>query len=388
MEFSVKQLVSAGLLAVVLHGAGAIARAAAPATAPATAPASAPSLPPITMAPVGANDDAVVAHIGDQTISMRELTGPLIDARGLNIAINLARLKLAEKAAQDAKVTVTEADVVRERDDTLKKMFGDADVSDYPQLYQQFLKQQGVTAPEFDIIMRLNSTYRKVAEPMLNPQITEDSLHEAFNALYGEKVKVRMIECSNLQEVQAAKKALDTKSFEDVAREMSRNAATRSSGGDVPAFSRATADLPEAFKSVAFALKDGEVSDPVSVGAALYLIKLEKRLEPTAVKFEDVKESIRNQIHEQAVQATVNDLRRKGDLEVSEALKFDVPVLEQQLRAERNKANQSETEVKGDANIRERLERERKRLTAPDDSVPGTQSLPAPGTTEQTPVAQ
>lgn len=330
-----------------------IARAADPAP---TAPAAVAS---------GASfDDTVVARVGDRIVTMSELNGPLVDAYGLNVLLNLVQLELAQKQAEETKVSVTDADVAAERDFTLKKMFADAEKADYDKLFEQFLTQQRITRPEFDIVMRINANLRKVAEPMLAGKITDDGLQEAFRALYGEKVKVRHIQAANLQEIQEARARLEKEPFEKVARELSRNARTKAAGGDLPEFSRAMVGLPEAFKDAAFALKEGAVSDPIMADGAYHLIKLEKRIAPTAVKFEDVKESIRADLHERAIQATIRELRNQIGAAALKEMKIEIPELQRQFEARREQSKQ-EGSLTEESDIRKQFERERKRATQP-----------------------
>ncbi len=312
----------------------------------------------------GPVDETVVARVGDRAVTMRELNGPLVDAYGLNILLNLLQLELAQKQAEEAKVSATDADVTAERDVTLKKMFADAENADYDELFEQFLGQQRITRPEFDIVMRINANLRKVAEPMLAGKITDEALQEAFRALYGEKVKVRHIQAANLQEIQEARARLEKEPFEKVARDLSRNPRTKTAGGDLPEFSRAMTGLPEAFKDAAFALKEGAVSDPIMADGAYHLIKLEKRIAPTAVKFENVKESIRADLHERAIQATIRELRNQIGTTALEQMKIENPELQRQFEARREK-NKEEGELTKESDIRKQWDRERKRTTQP-----------------------
>ena len=79
--------------------------------------------------------------------------------------------------------------------------------------------------------------------------------------------------------------------------------------GELPPFSREDARLPQNFKDAAFALKVGEVSEPVEAGNAYHLIKLEERVPPKAVKFEMVKDSIRRDLAERATKAVMERIR-------------------------------------------------------------------------------
>lgn len=373
-----KQSLAVLLCAFVVHGICAPANALAadspatttPAANTATTATTAPVISPI-QAPVESMDD-VVARVGDRTVTLRELSGPLVEAYGLNVLLNLVQLELAQQQAETAGVTVTEADVVAERERTIKTMFQDADPSDYDQFYQQFLQQQGISDAEFNIVMRTNATLRNVAEPMLEGKITDEALRDAFNALYGEKVKVRHIQLANLQEVQQAKARLEKESFEQVAREVSRDPRTKAAGGALPEFSRAMQGIPEPLKNAAFALKEGDVSDPIMANDTYHLIKLEKRIPPTAVKFEDVKQSVYEEIHEQAMRATIREFRNQIGRTALEQMKIEVPALQRQFDQRREQASQQGS-LRNEEDIRKQLDEELKRST-------GSDTQPAPAT--------
>src|SRR6185503_18107740 len=119
--------------------------------------------------------------------------------------------------------------------DRLRKQMQD----DNERAFQQFLDNQHKSEAEFNIVIETNAILRKIAEPMLKDKITDDNLREAFGALYGETAECRHIQCATLQEIQQARQRLNSgESFEKVAREMSRNEATRATGGKLPPFSR------------------------------------------------------------------------------------------------------------------------------------------------------
>jgi len=356
-------------------GAGADAERSAPAPAPVAVGPQQQQQPVIakttTQSPAPSPaGDPVVARVGDVVVTMGEIQPTLLEAYGLNVLLNRVRFELAQQMASKAGVTVTDADYAAEREQTFSRMFQDASKEDWPQLQQQFFEQQRITGPEFELVLRLNATLRKIAEPALKDSISEANLETAFRAMYGEKVKVRHIQGSNLQEMQDAKRKLAAgEPFERVAEEMSRNAKTAAVGGLLPEFSRATTDVPQSFKDAAFSLKEGEVSDPVQANNAYHIIRLDARIAPKAVKFEDVKDSIRQELYNRAVQATVRELRAEIDKQARESLIIEHPELKRQFD-ERAKA--AEAEVKGRDGARNQLERERKRLTTRPATAPLT----------------
>ncbi len=336
-----------------------------PSAAP-TAAAPSPAASPSAMsAPL---TDTVVARVNGDVITAKQLYGPLIEAYGLNLLLNLVQLDLAKQDAARQHIAVTPEDVRAELEMTEARMFKDAAKEDYPGLLDQFLTNQRLSRPEFDIVIEINAYLRKIAEPLLKNKISEENLQEAFRQLYGETVQVRHIQCSNLQEVAEVKRRLAAgEAFEAVAKALSRNARTGSLGGELPPFSRSTTGLPQAFKDAAFGLKPGEVSDPVQAEDAYHVIKLERRFAPKAVKFEDVKESIREDLYDRLVQATVKDLRSQLVQQTVQSMQIENPVLKRQF-TERMDKQKSQTQDRDQ--IRKQLERDRERLTTSRPALP------------------
>jgi foldase protein PrsA len=241
---------------------------------------------------------------------------------------------------------------------------------DNAQALDQFLQNQRITRAEFDIVTETNAYLRKIAEPMLAGKISEEHLQEAFRSLYGENVKCRHIECSNLQEINEAKARLEKgEPFAKVAQQMSRNAGTAPRGGELPPFSINTQGLPQAFKDAAFALKnEGDISDVVQAEGGFHLIQLEKRMPPKAVKFEDVKDSLRRDLNARAIDATVKTLRQQLANDAVKNLVINDPVLKEQWQ---EKLDKRDATIRDREQIRKQLQLERERsATQPATTMP------------------
>ena len=346
----------------------------------------------------------VVAEVGGVSVTMDQLQRPLIEGYGLNVLLNLVQLQIARESAARAGAKVTPQDIAKERDQTIEHMFRDSNEKltdkmnalrtknqtaeadkiaeqiqkDNAAAFEQFLTNQHISRAEFDIVTETNAYLRKIAEPMLIGKISEDNLHQAFNTLYGETIKCRHIQCANLGEIQEAKRRLAAgEPFGKVAQDMSRNPGTGPLGGELPAFSLAAPGLPQEFKDAAFALKEGQVSEIVQAEGAYHLILLEKRIAPKAVKFEDVKESIRADLQDRAVQATVKQLRGQLSDQAIANLKINDPILQKQWEERLNKRTAA---IKDREEIRKQMQLERERSAtqpanelAPAGLVPTTQ---------------
>ncbi|MEO6435669.1 MAG: peptidylprolyl isomerase [Tepidisphaeraceae bacterium] len=368
--------------------------------------------------PASASQGPIIATMGPAQVTMDQLQRPLIEAYGLNVLLNLVQLEIARQHAIRAGVKVTPQDVATEREVTIERMFkesnekltdklaaarekGQTDEADKiaqeirkdnEQAFEQFLTNQRITRAEFEIVTETNTVLRKIAEPMLTGKITEENLREAFNALYGETVKCRHIQCANLQEIQEVKgKLAGGEPFAKVARDLSRNSGTQPLGGELPAFSLQTQGLPQEFKDAAFALKEGQISEIVQAEGAYHLILLEKRIAPKAVKFEHVKESIRADLQDRALQATVKQLRQEVADQAVKGMVISDPVLKKQWDA---RLAQRDASIKDADGMRKQMQAERERSTtqpAADLTPAGLAPppVPAPATAPTTsPAAQ
>lgn len=396
-----------GLALVLLQGGAGLALAApAPSKAKAAPAQAAP-------APAPAQVDGAVASIANRTITMDQLMQPLIEAHGLTVLLNLVQLELAKDAAQQQGVKVTDEDFAQERKQTLDRLFADGDQKtqeridsavkknqpeeadllrkemerDHEQLFEQFLQNQKVTKPEFELVLKTNTYLRKLAEPRIDAAITDKELRQSFEVEYGATVRVRHIQANNAAELGQAltrivprdkdgKPTGKGEPFEKVAREMSRNPTTAPLGGELPRFSLATAGLPENFKLAAFALQVGEISNPVEAEGAFHIIKLEEKFAPRAVKFENVKESVRQNLKDRMIQAWLKQQRNKLAERARKELKISDPTLASQFAdrlADRDKQIQDQRE------IRRQLEKEREREAQQNGTTPpaGTPVPPA-----------
>lgn len=320
----------------------------------------------------------IVARVNGEPITLAELDKPLIAGYGLNVLLNLVQLDLVKQQAYRSGITITQADIDHERELTVQKMFGDQGGTNPDSLLDQFLAQQHISQPEFNLVIETNAYLRKLATPMVRGTITDQDLKLAFAALYGETVDVRDIQLANPQEVAEARRRLASgESFEQVAREMSRDPVTAQLGGKMPPFSRQSVAVPQAFKEAAFALTTpGQVSDAVNADGAYHLIQLIKRVPPKVVKFEDVKESVRKQVLDQRVQLAVTKLRKQFAQTALQTLEIDDPVLKKQFV---ERLNKQEADIQGQKKIREQWEKEREQI-AKEQEQPATVPATLPTT--------
>lgn len=302
-----------------------------------------------------ASDDRIVARINGQPVTMEEFLQPLIESHGLQILMGLVQLDLAKQDARESHIAVTPEDITHERDVTLSKMFKDADVkeqdqlddaeakgdtektsklrtqirSDRETLLAQYLDNQHFSATEFDLKVQINAYLRKAADRGLQGKVTDEMVEKEFGVEYGETYQVRYIQLANMQKVAEARQRLKNgEDFGDVAETMSQNARTAPAKGLMPTFSLQTPGLPETFKNAVSILQKGQVSDDtLSLNGNFYIVKLDQKFAPKAVKFENVKDSLRKSMYDRLAQVAMEQFGASLGKEAVAKLEVEDPLL-------------------------------------------------------------
>ena len=106
--------------------------------------------------------------------------------------------------------------------------------------------------------------------------------------------------------------------FAELAREYSDDYATAKNGGDTGLFRRG--QMAPAFETAAFALQSGEISDPVETPFGVHILRLEERREARLLPLDEIREQLRDHIREEkmevAVQQETERLRQEADVAI------------------------------------------------------------------------
>lgn len=117
-------------------------------------------------------------------------------------------------------------------------------------------------------------------------------------------------------------RARDGEDFAQLARELSDDYATKRNGGDTGFFQRG--QMAPAFEEVAFSLKPGEISGPVETSFGVHILRLEERKAPYLLPLDEIREKLRDHIREEnmeaAVEREIERLRQAGEVEILIAL--------------------------------------------------------------------
>jgi foldase protein PrsA len=311
---------------------------------------------PSIMHQPSADSSQAVAFVNGRPITLDQLRRPVFEAHGLQFLLHLVQLEMARQKAAILDLSVDADDIAHERTLTLEQLFGnsiDASKLNLPEedkhefvrmeeerLLAQFLALQRISQPEFELALQTGAHLRKIAQAQLKDRISEENLREAFSIEYGEKVRVRHIQVANLREAAEARRRIDAgEAFEQVARELSRNNLSRQLGGEIRPFSRSDRFWPVKFVEASFELKNsGDLSDIIHTGDAYHLLKLEERIAPRAVKFEDHKEIIREKLYNLLLQVRSKQLREELAAEARNVLRIEDSILRRQYQERMERA--------------------------------------------------
>jgi len=151
------------------------------------------------------------------------------------------------------------------------------------------------------------------------PRVTDETVRaryerDAASRPEEEEVRARHILVANEADARAILAEIQRgASFEEVARRRSTDPAARN-GGDLGFFRRG--DMVPEFANAAFGLQPGQVSpNPVRTQFGWHVIKVEERRSSRGPSFEDSKDTLRQTMIEEEVQAAVQRLRSGARIE-------------------------------------------------------------------------
>ena len=352
----------------------------------------------------------VIARVGTRTITKDQLLAPMLEEHGLSFLLHLVQLDLARQAAAQQKIEVTAADIKEERDLTFKRMLAEGHAELRQKLQEAIEKKDNaaveqikaqleidpeaaldaylaqrysitreyVSKGEFNLTLETNAYLRKIAEatPAVKNVVTDAMVRKAFGAQFGEKVVIRHIQANNLQGITEARRRLQAgENFAEVAKAVSTNPTTAPTGGAVRPFTFNDPDIRPVLKEAAFDLADGEVSETIEADNAFHILKLERRIEPKVVKFENVKENLRASLNDQVLQAAVAQLRDKVARQARANLRIEHPELKEQFEK-----RQEAQRIRNQQQLDEQLKLDRAANAPPGaDPAAGPGDLPQPG---------
>lgn len=273
-------------------------------------------------------DDPGVARLNGITVTRSSLDDLLYRSYGVGILANLVELDLAKQTLAQKGLTLTDADVAAERQRSMERFFPNEKPENYDQDFKQLKAEKHLTDVEFDLGFQTTAALRKIARPLVQPQVNDDAVRRAYGLLYGENRRIADIRVDNVVQVAQVQDALKTQPFDLVAKTRSNDPRTRERGGQWPPFSAKTPGVPTVVMEAAFGMKVGEVSkEPLVDGDQYHVIKLLEVVPPKVVNYDQVKDSVRQQVLDSLEQQAINMLRKQLQQAAISGIVIDDPTL-------------------------------------------------------------
>jgi peptidyl-prolyl cis-trans isomerase C len=159
--------------------------------------------------------------------------------------------------------------------------------------------------------------------------ITDADLKTEYDALVlsmkdAKEVHARHILVGTEQEAKDVKKQLDSgKSFDEVAKQYSKDPGSAKQGGDLGYFTKDK--MVKEFADAAFAMKKGEISGPVKSPFGWHIIKVEDVRKVTVPTFNEVKDQLKAKLQEKKLNDYIASLVKSADVKVYDAKGKEVP---------------------------------------------------------------
>lgn len=245
----------------------------------------------------------VVALVNGEKVMRSELAAECLRHYGTEVLESLVNKELISAHCEEHGVSITEEEI-------------DAEVARLAARFQvpvdqwmvMLQKERDINPEQYrrDIIWP-TIALRKLAAGRL--QVTEKELREAFETEYGAQVKARMIgirtDKAKAIKIQQLAKA-NPKEFGKLARTHSADAESASANGWIQPIRLHAGD--KKIEDVAFALKDGEVSEVITINDQHIILLCEGRVPARQVKLEEVSDRLEEAIRDSKLRGEAANL--------------------------------------------------------------------------------
>ena len=288
-------------------------------------------------APAKQEDDSkkVLATVNGENISQKDVNqmlsryGNQIPAEQMpavtkQILDGLITQKLIMQFVKDSKIEVSQAEIEKELNKVREEIKSNPGLEG--KTLEQVLETHGSTIDNLksDIVISLS------LEKHLGKDIDDKKIKAYFDenkAAYDNTerrashilVDTRQMKADAelaqaLEKIKKIKAEVDSgKDFAEVAKQHS-DCPSKDKGGDLSFFKR-KGQMVEPFAAAAFALKVGQVSDPVKTPFGYHIIKVTEVKKGNDVKFDDVKQAIKQNLMEEKAQVLIRQLLEKAKIE-------------------------------------------------------------------------
>lgn len=235
-----------------------------------------------------------IATVGGTKITKDDLYQSLVEMYGPDATESLIADQIVEKEAAKEKVTVTDKEIQEELDATIESYGGE-------EAYTSALESSGMTEKDMKKDIKVYLQTVKLIESRVT--ITDEEIETYFNENKETFATAAQVEASHIlvddeaTAKEVAAKLADGGDFAELAKEYSTDTASAENGGVLGYFG--AGEMAEAFEKAAFAMKVGEISEPVKTDYGYHIIKVTGKKDAKEANLEDstaeIKETLKQE---------------------------------------------------------------------------------------------
>ena len=271
------------------------------------------------------NASKVVALVNNDEVTREQLADEALQHYGREVLDGIVHRYLIAEECKRLNINITAADVDNEID-RMASRFG-LPVEQWLKMLKQ---ERGINPRQYatDIVWPMLAL-RQLAGKRL--EISPEDLNKEYETQFGPAVKARMIVCNNEADAQQVRKMAmaNPENFGNLAKDHSRDPSTASMKGLTPPLHRHLGH-PE-IERVAFAMKDGEISEPIKAGPQFVILKREQLIPPSDVKPEDARPRLEEIIRDRKQRAVAGEVFQQMEKQAKIEVLFGEPAKSQQL---------------------------------------------------------
>ncbi|TMU87198.1 foldase [Bacillus sp. BHET2] len=270
------------------------------------------------LAVFGFSKDEVVAKVGSESISKDDLYTTLVDQYGDGALDTLIAEKIVKLESEKKELTVKDSEIEKELE-SIKDSY------DSDEAFNEALASSGSNLESVKGNIRSFLLTEKLLKDRIS--ITEDQIKEYFETNKDTFAQQEQIEASHIlvddeKTAQEVKKKIDDGGdFAELAKEYSSDTSNAESGGELGYFGKG--EMVTEFDDKAFAMKKGEISDPVKTEFGYHIIKVTDKKEAKEAVLSDHKDEIKDILFDQVLQTEYGTWlqEKKEDYKIEKLLK-------------------------------------------------------------------
>jgi parvulin-like peptidyl-prolyl isomerase len=253
------------------------------------------------------NAERPLAYVAGQAVYPQEVLGALLESAGGQILAEVVLDRLIAARLGERGMALSEADIQAEKARLMSSLSQDEDQAVL--LLRELRSRRGLGEQRFEQFLRRNAGLRKLVQDEI--AVTPAAVRRAYAIEYGPRYEARIIVVPTLaQAAQVRQLAIQRpQAFGELAATHSRDSSA-GSGGWLGAISAEDPVYPQALRTALEAMEQGEISSVVAVDGGFAVLALERKIAGEKVEFDDVQESLSEQVRRQSERLATQRLVR------------------------------------------------------------------------------